>query len=292
MKLVKKGKYYDSVKWYINNSCNLSCPFCFVKGVKGSEVSLETKLKILDKLYTEGVEYVDFFGKEPLFNKDIFKIMSHGESNNYDIYYTFISNGVNLKKYTQDIIHSPCREFTISFDFHSNDRKFKFSLEDLLPFKEQGFYVELSVDVHSNNIEDILSKTQELQKFGVSSLYFNPIMPFKNVEVNPISETEYNDFIIKFLGYYRNAYDITFKIPFQMKVLSKKYTGDSNFHTEPYCTGGLTHFCISSDGRAFGCVSQCANGNLDFTSDYLNTSIDEIYHRFKRPKGSMRLCEV
>lgn len=284
-------KTYNNVKWYINNSCNLSCPFCFVKGIHKPEVSLETKFKILDKLHQEGVKFVDFFGKEPLFNKDIFKIMKYGESNNYDFYYTFISNGVNLKKYTKDIINSPCREFTISFDFHSGDRKFKFDLKDLLPFKESGFFIELSIDVHNSNIQTLMEKSKNLKEFGVNSLYFNPIMPFKGVGVNHISESDYEKFIKGFLKEYRDTYEVIFKIPFQMKRLSEKYSiEDKNFYTEPFCSAGIDHFCISSDGIAFGCVSQCAKGNMLNSCDYLTTPIGQIYSILSNHK-KVRLCE-
>ena len=85
MKL-KKLNYYDCVKWYINNCCNLNCPFCFVKGINTLSQTFEEKCKVLDKLYTDGVRNIDFFGKEPLFNHEIFDVMQYGKSKGYDFF--------------------------------------------------------------------------------------------------------------------------------------------------------------------------------------------------------------
>lgn len=282
---------YNNVKWYINNTCNLSCPFCFVKGVCNSEKTLDDKFKILDKLYRDGIIYIDFFGKEPLFNDDIFKIMKYGVEQKYnELYYTFITNGVNLKKYTPEIIDSPCRNFTVSFDFHIGERKFKFDLNDLLPLSGHGFLIELAIDLHKSNLEVILEKSFELYNYGVTSLYFNPITSFGNVNVSSISDEEYEDFILRFYDMYSKYFELTFKIPFEMVRLTKKYSGNSLFYTEPYCTGGIDHFCISSDGIAFGCVSQCAAGNMSNTCDYLTTDIHEIYRKLSH-SPCIRLCK-
>lgn len=283
-------KPYERVKWFINNSCNLNCSFCFVQNMKNKNDGIDKKFQILDKLYTDGVKYIDFFGKEPLLNEDIFKIMKYGESKNYDFYYTFISNGKNLRKYTPQIKNSPCKDFTISYDFHKGERDYHFNLIELLPFKDD-FFIELSVDLYEGNISEILNEVEYIRDYGVTSLYFNPIMPIKGSDLTPLSSQSYQNFINAFLDEIGNK-DIdvlfTFKIPFQMADLSEKYKNVSWCYTEPVCSAGKDHFCISSDGIAYGCVSQCAIGNNLNSCDYLKTPIGKVHQILSNHRG--RLC--
>lgn len=278
---------YESVKWYINNTCNLNCSFCFAQNIKEQNNSLEDKYKILDKLYKDKVANVDFFGKEPLLNEDIFKIMKYGESKNYDFYYSFISNGKNLKKYTNQLIDSPCREFTISYDFHKGEREYQFDLADLALFKD-SFFIELSVDLYEANMEEILSEVKNLYSLGVNSLYFNPIMPIVGSDLKALSEDTYFSFINSFLSACDDNLYFTFKIPYQMKELTTAFQDSDWCDTEPFCSAGKSHFCISCSGRAYGCVSQCAIANLNNSCDYLSTPFDELYEILSSHTG--RLC--
>ena len=263
----------NTVKWYVNNTCNMSCPFCFVKGIKRDTLSREEQFKVLDKLHEDGVTNIDFFGKEPLFDSTIFDIMKYGESKGYDdTIYSFITNGKNLLKYKDEIINSPLFRFTVSYDFHSGDREYMFNLEDLDVFTSSGFYVELSVDVHKDNVEEILSNLEKPMLHGVSSLYFNPI-----ITDECISETAYSEFTDRVREISQGVYhNILFHVPFAFKSMTFAKSGDPTYYIEPTCTAGKTHFCISSDGIAFGCVGQCAIGNMSNTCDYLSTSFEDI----------------
>lgn len=283
-------RYYNNVKWFINNRCNLNCPFCFVKEIEGESQTLSEQFKVLDKLHSEGVKFIDFFGKEPLFDSTIFDIMNHGKENRYnDLSYSFISNGKNLKKYTKELIASECRNFTISYDFKSGDRVFQFDLNDLLPFKDLGFSIELSVDVHSGNVDKILEEINVPLNYGVNSLYFNPITPFGTSDVEScITEENYDKFINDVYDRISEDYEIIIKIPYTFKGLTKYYHSLPWFVTEPVCTAGKTHFCIDSRGTAFGCVSQCASGNTKNTCDYLSTPKEELYRILSN--HTKRLC--
>ena len=283
---------YDNVKWFVNDRCNLNCPFCFVSDMKKGRQSLSEQFLVLDKLHSEGVKYVDFFGKEPLLDDTIFKIMEYGRSKDYDFIYSFISNGKNLKKYTKDIIDSPCRSFTISYDFCSGDRVYQFDLKDLLPFKDKSFFIELSVDVHSGNSHRILTEINEPLLYGVNSLYFKPITPFGKEEIKDscITEDNFVNFISEVFDRMSADYEnLSIKIPYTFKDLTK--FGDSPyFITEPVCLAGKTHFCINSDGVAYGCVAQCGTGNTKNSCDYLKTSEEELYNILSNHKNRERMC--
>lgn len=272
----------ESVKWSINNSCNLRCPFCFAD-YKSEVLTLEDDFKIVDKLNELGVKHIDFFGKEPLLDDTIFKIMEYSVSKQYSFMFTFISNGVNLEKFREQIIASPCRAFSISYDF-MNTRTFNVPIDVIASFPDD-FHIEFSIDVHKEGYKELVKNVRNINELGIiNSFYFNPIMPLRTESFTGISEDEYSDFI-NLLG--QDILEIsTVKIPYEFSKLTRKYFRDDRFYTEPFCTAGMTHFFIDSDGTAYGCNVACMVHNKKRSCNFLNTDdytlFNTIYNYGKR----------
>ena len=268
----------ENVKWSVNNSCNLKCPFCFAD-YKSKVLTLEEDFRILDKLYEIGVINIDFFGKEPLLDDTIFRIMSYGEERGYSRFnYSFITNGVNLEKYKDAIISSPCRDFTVSYDFR-NVRKFNVPICLIEKFPDD-IHIEFTIDVHKDGYKDLAFKVMELDsQWVVDSFYFNPIMPLKGDSFDAITEDEYEEFIGMLP---EDLLDISMvKIPFEFSRLTKKYADNPHFFTHPQCTAGTNHFFIDSDGLVYGCNMSCMTGNKKQSCDFLTSDLDTIVNTIK-----------
>lgn len=279
-------------KWNVNNRCNLRCSFCCVEDDHSREISLEDKYQILDMLYHGGVTAIDFFGKEPLFDNTIFRIMEYGELNKYNIEYTFITNGLKLLYYKDELFKSPCRNFSVSYDF-GYARAFNIPLKDLRQFTDD-FNVELSIDVHRGNIKTILDSLPNLVEVGVSSIYLKPILPKGSLSVNvddPITEKEYEDFIRELISLTVKPY-CRISIPFVFKTLTKNpfgYGYDYTIYTDPECTYADGIF-IDSDSTMYGCGCACYALNKSYSAKLLDTPFTKALEIVRSYKGSERMC--
>jgi len=84
------------IKWDFTGDCNLRCKHCSVGNTyfdsKVSELSLEQKLEVVDKLAEGNIASISFLGGEPLVKGDAFyKVARHAARKN--IYVTLVSNG-------------------------------------------------------------------------------------------------------------------------------------------------------------------------------------------------------
>lgn len=105
---------YGAVKIHVSNTCNLRCKYCYAKGGNyGTDSMLmneKTAIKVVDFLKTEkkfeNIEYITFFGGEPLLNCDIIEYICEN-TKDMNVKYLLQTNGtiVNsniiriLKKY-------------------------------------------------------------------------------------------------------------------------------------------------------------------------------------------------
>lgn len=279
----------ETVKWSINNSCNMRCPFCIVEDVKTPTLSFEENCRVLDKMYSDGIENIDFFGKEPLLDETIFRLMNYCESKGYEFAYFMITNGKNLLKYADKLLNSPLMWITVSYDFLST-RSFNIDLNTLKVFKDEK-YIELSIDVQ-NDTDKILEKlkTIDFSEYGVTSLYFKPIMPYGSLSdnVRETSESSYMEFceeVLKIEGLPR----VTFSVPFEYPKMTREVIGKYNYSTDEKCFAGKGWIYLSSDAKVYGCGVHCSsNKNTELSCDYLTTSIEDIEKMYIDNKR--RLC--
>lgn len=271
-------------KWALNNRCNLSCPFCLMSDVKDVELPFKSKLKVMDKLHDMGVKSIDFFGKEPLVDETIFFLMEYASSKGYDFDYSLITNGVNLHKYMDDIIVSPCSKVTVSYDF-SVKRDFQTSLEDLGNLSKSKF-VELSIDVHRGHIKDVLRGVEEVYEKGIQSIYVKPILPYGSNagNVNPITEKEFESFCLKLTKVSKRPF-LYVSVPFEFPGMTLAYEnlrGKSfEYLTDRYCSSGVNSMYISCDGTVYGCGMAACKRMKGHTCDIFTTDAEEIERTIK-----------
>lgn len=266
-------------KWAVNNRCNLNCPFCVMSDIKDKELSFEDKKRVMDTLHSMGVEFIDFFGKEPLVDDTVLALMEYATMKGYNFEYSLITNGVNLGKYFEDICMSPCNSITVSYDF-SVERSFQTSL-DLLEELSKVKFVELSIDVHKGHEKEIFRGVREVHKKGIKSIYVKPILPYgssaKNVD--PMTEGEFISFCRKLVRIKGRPY-LYISVPFEYPGMTARYEGKCGYTyqylTDRHCSAGCDKMYIGCDGTVYGCGMIACNGIKTHTCNILTDDMETI----------------
>lgn len=88
------------IAWFVlTYSCNFACPYCYEKGVEGSPIISKA---MVDKVFSSNsnIEYIGFFGGEPLLNNNM-EIIKYIISKAPNAKYSTITNGYNLIDYIE-----------------------------------------------------------------------------------------------------------------------------------------------------------------------------------------------
>lgn len=285
-------------KWAFNERCNLRCPYCLADNDKVHELSFPDLCKVMDKLHALGVEYIDFFGKEPLLNDTMFSLIDYADSKGYCFRYTFITNGKNVRKYTKEIIECGFSSFTISYDGGYGGREFIFDLKDLEPFIEEDIPVGFSVDVHRNNVDHLENICSELISGGASSLYFKPIIPHvksasKSADDFYLAQDEYLDCVRRIVDKFE-GFPLKFSFPFVFNKVAKEAlvleSETTSIFTDFKCDSGNGTIFIASNGDAYGCGVTYYDNRGNHCINFLSASDSEL--ELLKSDGTRRLCVV
>ena len=288
----------EFAKWAINDRCNLKCPYCLAENKDVQELSFPNLCRIMDKLYYLGVRYIDFFGKEPLLNDTMFSLIRYADSKGYNFSYSFISNGKNLKKFTEDIIDCDFTTFTISYDGGYGGREFLFDLRDLKPFLDRDIPVCFSIDVHRNSVDHLTTICEELISGGAFSLYFKPIIAHTNSIGDSsdsfyLSQDEYLDCVTKVVSKFE-GFPLIFSFPFTFNRVAKKAldlkSETTRILTDFVCKSGNGNVFIASNGDAYGCGVTYYDNKGNHCINFLSAS-DSDFESLKSD-GTTRFCVV
>ena len=278
------------VKWSINDSCNLRCPFCIAEKPPEKQLDAEIQFKMLDKMHDMGVTSIDFFGKEPFLNDRIFVLMDYCRDKVYPFSFSAITNGINLDKYKDLLILSPLRRLTISHDGFANARQKVLTFKEIRDLVSEYFFVEVSLDILRSNYRDSKSIVIRLfEEARVSSVYVKPIIAVgalsDNIESDyALTEAEFG-IVCKEL---RGIPNVTISIPFRFPKLTQKYKDNPVFYCDPVCTCG-DYIFVDNLGTAFGC------GEVAYTSrsrgcHFLSTPPEDILKTIQT-SGRRVCCE-
>lgn len=278
----------DNVKWSINNRCNLSCPYCFADSYF-KENTFGEKCKIIDKLYSIGVTNIDFFGREPLFDDTMFRLINYMETTEQLFNLSFITNGKNLLRYKKDIINCfYITQFAVSYDFMVS-RKFNIDPTMLREFEDNGIMVEVTIDLQRYNKDKIYGF---IESRYVEYVTLNPIIPMGNNDLGAknvmISLQELLEIIDNLQTLVTDKTSKVYvNVPYRMSTgfdTSKFYNKNVVINFEPVCTCGIDHAFISSDGFIYGCNSAAYN-HSNKCCNFLQTDVEEIEKIIKCEKG-------
>ena len=264
------------LKWAINDFCNLQCPFCIAEKEPVPTLPIETHFDMLDKMNDMGVTSIDFFGKEPLLDDRIFRLMDYSRDRKYPFSFSAITNGINLPKYKKELILSPIRRLTISHDGFAKVRQKVLTYEVIREFVDAYFFVEITFDILKSNYKTARKTVLDFfNEAGVASVYVKPIIALG--ELSEVIKSDYAVVENEYASVCKQLMKIpgvTMSVPFRFHNMTQKYKDDPRFFCDPYCTCGSIIF-LDCEGTAYGC------GEVAYTSkkrgcDFLKTPKQEI----------------
>lgn len=265
-------------KWEFNARCNLKCPYCVASGEQ-RELSPEKKRCVIDKMYEIGITTIDFFGKEPLINEEIFDLVDYAESKypgHFD--YMLITNGINLDQYWRKIVSRPFSRITVSMSGETG-RPYMPDLDVVEEFIKHSVPVQVSFDVIRQNKDHIHDYYHTFEDKGVSSVYIKPIRAWGELtevthDVYAVRDEDYLDAVRKLIDHDPDVFtivDVPWQFPKTMKYFKGREYENVVFDMDEHCQAGENIVFISSDGRAYGCGYVHYAGldcYCDFLTDY------------------------
>lgn len=172
----------NTAKLYINNSCQMSCRHCLYgfKETKHPVLKKEGFIKVIDKLVENGVENIDFTGKEPLINKEeIMSYVDYIREKYPHVYITTITNGLYIKRYTFEELNkfdsiSMSVEDTHFSYYRTNTGNILSSMRYVI---NSGVHLSVSIDLNTANCDNFGYILRDLNDIGVQTFYVKPIIP-------------------------------------------------------------------------------------------------------------------
>lgn len=275
------------VKLFINNSCQFSCKHCLYgfKEMSGKEMTFNDYCICIDGLVELGVIYIDFVGKEPLYDEKVFNIMEYIKNNHPNLKYGLITNGVNVEKYIDKIVDN-LKCITLSVEslgtVKSRNSNAGF-IKNITLLREKGVNVSVSIDLHKNNKDEIQSIVKELETYGVCEYYIKPIVPLglgkKYVNSDMITPEESFEVMKSFYDHkysgqvvFEMKQDFTYSLMQSSSDFRELMSGEAPILREHrgvfldfeyICSSFVNSIAITADGCLLGCGMAISNSEYE-----------------------------
>lgn len=290
-----------TAKVYVNDKCQFSCKHCFI-GCKPKNLSEHLTLnewdEVIKQLSENGVNHIDFFGKEPLYDDKVFFLMDTCKKLN--ITYSVVTNGVNVKEYIRELeAYKP--EVVLSVE-NLGSTKYrnsgKFIEDNIKLLLLSGVPVSITVDLSYSNFKGLKKLITKLYKLGVRKVYVKPIRPFGEHEEELMTKVLKSEDLIYALEDLADCtekfedLEITYSLA-QMDLhrMSKDCSEEFNetigyclvnriddYHgvfleCELFCNRFRKSIAITPDGKVLGCASEYGCDDPEVTYDLRKMSV-------------------
>lgn len=172
-----------SVCWQITTKCNLNCKYCLSSSGNNGDYGLNTEeaIKIINQLGKLGINRLDFTGGEPLFRKDLKKLIECSKNNNINTIVTtntIMLNNENIEwlklaDLVQVSIDGPK-------DIHNEQRQasvYDLTIENIKKLKEAGCKIRLNSFIYNSNkeyVDELMDLSKDLDLFSHLFIIFTP----------------------------------------------------------------------------------------------------------------------
>lgn len=248
-----------SVVWYLTNTCNLNCPFCFQNHNKQSFTFLEC-LKILEKINKLSPFSISLIGGEIFLLDYILDLIK--EINKKNIVCNLATNGTllnvnivkKLAKYKIGYVQLSLDGLEKTHDNLRGQGNYNVIINSIKMLKKEGIKVHvdpLLTKKNKNEIQEIIKKLEELD---VDLIKFNLFFPVgkgeKNKEDFELSVEEIKDIIYQIKNYKGN-------IELRLPIENWAYEKDENMLEKKLnsysCVAGQRKVVILSNGNIVAC---------------------------------------
>lgn len=304
----------------ITSKCNLACRYCYAnEGAYGienskflSEDTLENAMNSMIEMFKDGINYIQLFGGEPLFNK---KILYNTVNRIKDIFkkrnlscpkFLMVTNGTLLDDESIDFIVKNFESITISLDGNKyiNDFNRRYTREDLSVYdsvkenmkkikeKDKNFIVFCEATINKAHIDDYVKNKDINNFYSVMQLGFDyfqiaPVFGSNNEKVsleyaNPEDIKEYFDSIIE-----RTYYDENGEIKQSMPSYNVYNCLKNKVAAGNGCGASQNDIAIDVNGDIYPCFMFI--GSPEFLIGNVNDfNLEEALRKRKRIQDDMK----
>lgn len=268
----------NSIRWEIENNCNLRCKHCFIADdTKSSKlISYAEAIQIIDKLSALGIQNINFTTMEPLLFPDISKVIKYCSFKH--IKTSIITNGTLLAEsdFAKEIIQSGVDHISISLEGISdvsNDAirgkgSFQLALkgiENCQANQRRGHYVSIGIQMSLNrySVNEVEDIPEFFNHLNIDYLYIGNISISGNAKhcaQIKLSDDEYMAASESLVRAYQNLKEKRFTIsqksflPYE-SIWSNIQYGTDFIPMAPNCSSLNHNYSLLPDGTLVPCIA-------------------------------------
>ncbi len=289
----------------VNSSCNLHCKHCVVdcsESIK-SEAKLSELKVIINQLAIYGLNSVIIALKEPLFYKDIYKLLEYFKEKN--ITTELITNGTLLSdENILKLIDVGISAIHISLDGVSGETNdyirgegvFQKVVDGIGRFqklcqeREKYIPINLKMTLNSQNILETSKMNLFFNDLGINEVVINPIdlqgnaVNHKELMIDEEQYLEAIEYLVQDYSNHHFQFSIRFPqlMPIAYIYLNLKYKMNQPVN-RPGCMSDKGMFSLNSTGELYSCSENCKQIETDhnmISIPYIDMKQDRNFIRF------------
>jgi len=286
------------VNWDITSRCNLHCRHCYAASLYPAvgypELSTEEAFRLLDDLFTVGVQSLFFYGGEPLLRWDLAELIAQATVGGAKTY--IITNGTLLTPgLAESLFTAGLTGLAVSLDAADEAAYFAMRGGDLdrvisrlRQIAALGFgSISLGFVISRNNVGTVVRALELQRELGVSQVVLTPLAYVgraretwsAKIMLSPeeiIDLAERVAWTVCERNYEAKSIILDFATPPLVNYLNLRFGTDFVF--EPQRCEPLRGLFIRADGRAFPCKGAIAQMGLKEPEVYHSQGFDLLKH--------------
>lgn len=294
----------ESLRWEVEEECNLQCLHCFIGNSKSQELkrlTLEEEKKVVSTLCKSGLKEIYFTTKEPLIHPNIIELIKF--CTDLDIACSVVTNGIALcdKVFAEELLNSGVVAVSISLEGATEETNdlirgkgsFKkaikgiYNLYEISMQSRRPIIINIQMTLNKFNYKECERIPELINTMPIDTLAIGDISNTGNARKNSeiiLSNEEFLDGCRKINKAYRELrikkYTLIFKslLPWENLLFNLLY--DLNqFTYVPNCSVKTKRYSLMSDGKLVPCISL-----LHCDSEMVSVEFDKIVSGEAREK--------
>ena len=306
------------IAWEVTRRCTLKCKHCRASAKDETyedELTTDEALTLLDNIAQHYKPIIILTGGEPLFRKDIFKIISYGNSKGLRM--VLATCGINVTSKTiREMKKCGVQRISISIDgatpkSHDTFRGVKDSFDAAISTaayaREEKLEFQINTTVTKKNVDELSDILRLSEKIGAVAYHPFLLVPTgrgKELADESLSAEEYEQ-VLNWIYDQSKKTPLTFKPTcaphyyriYHQRESNEKEKGSGLDQMTKGCLGGQAFAFISHTGIVQICgfleiaCGSLRKENLDFKKIWDNSSVMRSVRRIDEYKGRCGYCD-